>query len=99
MDCDGKGQSQVHPRGVELHFRVNEFFDFGEGHDGVESSVDLLLAHAEDRAIEINIVPAAEVGMEAGANLDQPGHPSPRGNASRVGEHHAGDMFQESRFP
>ena len=36
MGGDGKGQPDVHAAGIMLHGRVDEFFEFGEGHDFVE---------------------------------------------------------------
>ena len=68
---DGEGQADVHAAGVVLDGRVEELLDFGEGDDLVELAVDLGALHAEDRAVEIDVLAAGELGMEAGADLEQ----------------------------
>ena len=37
---DRKGQSHIHPARIALHRRVDEFFDFGKGHDLVKFAHD-----------------------------------------------------------
>ena len=39
-------------------------------------AVDLGLAHPEDRAVEVDVLATGEIGVEAGADLDQPGDPT-----------------------
>ena len=73
---DGEGQPHVHPRGVALHRRVEELLDLGEGDDLVELAVDLHLPHAQDGAVEIDILPAGKLRMETRPHLEQRGDSS-----------------------
>ena len=45
----------------------------GEVDDVVEARVELLLRHAEDRAVEVDVLAPGELGVEAGAELEQRG--------------------------
>ena len=38
--------------------------------------VDLGSAHAEDRAVQVDVLPAGQLGMEAGADLEQRADPA-----------------------
>src|SRR5207302_4464402 len=49
----------------------DELLDAGELDDLVELGGDLLAGHAEDRAVEVDVLTAGEVGVETGADLDQ----------------------------
>src|SRR5438132_1521671 len=68
---DGEGQAGVHAARVMLDRRLQEFFDLGEGDDLIEPAIDLTPLHAEDRAIEIDVLPAGQLGVEAGADFQQ----------------------------
>jgi hypothetical protein len=72
----GEGQADVHPGGIALHRRVEELLDLGEGDDLVELAIDLGLLHPEDRAVEVDVLAAAELGMEPGADLQERGEPA-----------------------
>ena len=67
----GKGQAHVHADGVALDRRIDEFLDAREVDDLVEPPAHLGAAHAEDRAVEEDVLAAGELGMEAGADLEQ----------------------------
>ena len=54
-----------------LDGRVNEFFEFGEGHDFVELAGDFGFGHAENGAGEEGVFAAGELGMEAGADFEE----------------------------
>ena len=74
------------PRRIALHRRVEELLDLGKGDDLVELAPDLGARHAEDRAVEIDVLAAGQFGMEAGADLEQAGDAAPDGDAApRVG--------------
>src|SRR5438094_7302021 len=51
--------------------RLQESFDLGEGDDLVELAIDLAPLHTEDRAIEIDVLAAGQLGVEAGADFEQ----------------------------
>ncbi len=54
-----------------LHRRVEELLHLGKGHDLVELARDLRALHPQDRAVQIDVLAAGELGMEAGADLQQ----------------------------
>ena len=59
------------PLRVALDRRVEELLDLGEGDDLVELARDLARRHAEDRAVEEDVLAAGELGVKAGADLEQ----------------------------
>ena len=59
------------PLRIALDRRVEELLDLGEGDDLVELASDLGPRHAEDGAVEIDVLAAGELGMKAGADLEQ----------------------------
>ena len=71
MRRDGKGQPHIHPGGIALDGRIHKLLDLGKVDDLVELAVDLGLLHAEDGAVEIDVLAPGELGMEAGADLQQ----------------------------
>ena len=85
----GEGQPHVHAARVALDRRVEELLDLGERDDLVELAVDLGPAHAEDRAVEVDVLAAGQLGMKAGADLEQRcrrGRGSPRSPSRRLGD-------------
>ena len=68
---DGKRQPHVHPARIGLHWRMDELLELGEGDDGVELADDLRAKHAEDRPVEEDVLPARQIRMEAGADLEE----------------------------
>ena len=71
VDRDGEAEADVHARGVVADRVVDEVFDTGEGNDVVELAVDLPGGEPEDRPVEVDVLAAREVGVEAGADLEQ----------------------------
>ncbi len=67
----GERQPHVHAAGVVLHGRVDELFDFGERDDLVELPFDFRPLHAEDRAVQEDVLAAGQLGMEAGADFEE----------------------------
>ena len=76
MRGHGKGQAHIHAAGVTLYGRVDEFAEFGEVHDLIESAIDLAFLHAQDGAVEEDILAAGQFGMKACAHLQETPHPS-----------------------
>src|SRR5262245_9552165 len=66
---DSEAEAHVHPRRVVPHLGVDEPPDVGELDDRVELVVDLGLGHADDRAVEVDVLPAGQVGVEPRADL------------------------------
>src|SRR5262249_3857250 len=50
---------------------VEESLDLGELDDLVEAAADLGSVHAEDRAVEEDVLPAGQLGMEARSDLEE----------------------------
>jgi hypothetical protein len=75
-----EGEPHLHPARVPLDRRIQELADLGERHDLVELPVDLGLAHAENRAVHVDVFAAGELGVKAGADLEQRADPAPELN-------------------
>ena len=77
MGGDGEREPHVHAARVALDGRVHELPDAGEVHDLRHLPRDLATAHAEDGAIEIDVLATGELGMEARADLEQAADAAP----------------------
>ena len=95
MDGHGEAQAHVHARGVVLHRLVDEGPDAREVHDVVELALDLALVHAQDRAVEEDVLPTGQLRVEAGADLEHSGHAASRGDAAAVRGEDLGDALQQ----
>ena len=100
LDVDGYGEAQahVHAGRVVLHRLIDETLDAGEVYDRVQLGVDLLLAHAQDRAVEVDVLAARQLGVEAGADLKHGGHASRRGDCSPVRGEDLRDALEQRRL-
>ena len=88
MRRDGKRKPHIHPAGVALDRRVEELLDLGKSNDLVELASDLVRAHAEDRAVEIDVLAARQLRMKSSADLEQAGDAADDGDAplARLGD-------------
>ena len=68
---DREREPHVHAARVVLHRRVDEALDLGEGDDLVELARDLRAAHAENRAVQENVLAAGQLRMKPGADFEQ----------------------------
>jgi hypothetical protein len=95
----GEREPQLHPARVALDRRVDEALDVGERDDLVELPLDLLALHPEDRAVEEDVLATRQVGVEAGADLEQrpDAPPDPSLAFRRVGD--ARQDLQQGRLP
>ena len=64
-------ETHVHPGRVRLHRRVDEFLELGELDDLVEAARDLLLGQAEHDPVDEDVLAAGDLGVKAGAELDE----------------------------
>src|SRR6266511_2401519 len=69
--CDRKCEPHSHPAGVALHRCVDELLDARELDDLVELLLDFPALHAEDRAVQEDILTTRELGVEARTDLKQ----------------------------
>ena len=78
MSRHGEAEPQIHAARIMLHRRVDEVCDAGEVDDRIELGTDLAAAHAEDRAVQIDVLAPRQFTVEAGADFQQateaPGH-------------------------
>ena len=74
---DGEGELDKHAGGVALDRRVDKIADLGEFNDLLHELVDLGAAHAEDRAVHIDVLPPGHLPVEAGADLKHRGDAAP----------------------
>ena len=84
MRRDRESEPDIHAGGKSLDRRVKKLFDFGKSDDLVETALDLGAAHAEDRAVEKNVLASGQLGMEAGADLKHAGDTADKLNATLV---------------
>ena len=70
VDSYRKAQPYVHPRGVVAHRLVDKAVQFGEAHDVVKSPTDLPGSEAEDGPVQVDVLPASELWVEPGAQLE-----------------------------
>ena len=95
---DREAEPHVHARRVELDRAVDELLQLGEVHDGVEDLVHVALGHAQQRTVEVDVLPAGQVLLEAGSQLQQPGQLAPHGHLSRGRLEHAADALEQGRL-
>ena len=73
VDRHGEAETHVHAGRVGLHRRVDEILQLRELDDLVEAPRDLALRQAEHDAVDEDVLAAGDLGMKAGAQLDQRG--------------------------
>ena len=71
VDRHREAEPHVHARRVGLDRRVDEVLQLGELDDLVEALLDLALRQAEHDAVDEDVLAAGDLGVEAGAELDQ----------------------------
>src|SRR6266568_2906748 len=98
MRGHGERQTDVHPRGIVLYGRVNEFFELGERHDLVKLAGDLTLAHPQDGPGEERVFAPGELRMEARADFQQRPDPPVNLRPSRRRPRDTGEDLQQRRF-
>ena len=94
----GEGQPHVHAAGIVLARGVEELVDAGEVDDLVELAGDLPPRHAEDRAVQVDVLTAGQLRMEARPDLQQAPDPPAQLGPARGRASHAAEHFEESRF-
>ena len=82
---DRECEPYIHPTRVALHRRIEKAFHLGEGDDLVEAGRDLTAPHAKNRAIEEDVLAPGELGVKAGAHLEQRAHASAQTHLTRGG--------------
>ena len=70
-------QPDVHAGRVELHLGVDELPIPRKATIVVEARGGLLAGQAQDGRVEVDVLPAGQVGVEPGTELEQRGQPAP----------------------
>ena len=74
MSSDSKGQAQIHAAGKVLYRRSNELLHLGKRHNLIKLTIDLLLFHAQDSAIQVDILSSSQFRVEPDAYFQQGTH-------------------------
>ena len=98
VDGHGEAEADVHPGRVVLDRFVDELGELGELDDVVEDAVDLLAAHAVERGVDVDVLPAGEVGVEAGAELEERCQPAAHADLAGGRGENAGDALEQRRL-
>ena len=96
MGSHSEGKANVHAAGVAFYRRVQELVNLGEGYDFVKLLLDFSSLHAYDSAVEIDVLPARKLGMEAGAHLQKRANSSVYLDTALRGRGDAREDFQYS---
>ena len=98
VDGHREAQPHEHARAVELHLVVHELLELGEAHDVVVYAVRVPFRETEERGVEVDVLAAGELGVEAGAQLQQRRHPPAEADRARRGPQDPGDALQQGRL-
>ena len=69
MRCDGEREPHIHPRRIVLHRRVEKLLDLGKCDNLIELAPNFCATHAENSAVQMNVLPPSKLGMKAGSDL------------------------------
>src|SRR5205823_1270262 len=81
MGCHCERQPHIHSARIPFHRRVEELVDLSEGDDFLEFASDLRPAHAEDCAVQEDVLASGQLRMKAGAYFEQARHTAPQTHA------------------
>ena len=95
MGRHAESQLDVHAAGVALDRGVDEVSDLGKLDDLVHLGVDLGAGHAQNGAIEVDILAARHLGVETGADLQHRGHAAVQVNIAGGRGRHVGQQLQQ----
>src|SRR5688500_14598203 len=56
MGSNSKGKAYIHAAGITFNGGINKFLNFCKTHDLIKLALNLPAAHAQDCAVEINIL-------------------------------------------
>ena len=94
----GEAQPHLHAARIELHRPVESIGQLREAHDVVEPRRDLAAAQPEQRSEEVDVLGAAQLGVQPGTDVDE-GADSPTDlDPARVRVHDPGQEPQERRL-
>src|SRR4030095_1124660 len=68
-----KPEAGIHARRVPLDRCIDEFLAPGESNNGIKAPTDLVSRHAQNRAIEVDVLATSKVWVKARTDLDESG--------------------------
>jgi hypothetical protein len=77
MRSDGKSEANRHSAAVVFDGSIEERLDLRERDDLIELSIDLGLAHTENRAVQVDVLAAGQFRVKARADFQETGDPAP----------------------
>ena len=98
VDGDGEAQAHVHAGGVVLHRLLHEVPQAGELHDVGVAALDLLAGEPQHGAVDEDVLASRDLGVEAGAELDERRHPAGDDDPPRRRLEHAGHQLEHRRL-
>jgi len=93
-----KPEAGIHARGIPLDRCVDEFLDAGKVDNRVELARNLGARHSHDRALQIDVLAARQIGVKAGGDLDQRTDASVQLNPTARGSQDLGEELQDGRL-
>src|SRR5262245_55876111 len=95
VDRHREAQARVHPRRIRPHGRVDEVGEPRERHDIIEAGGDLPARQPKHHAVDEDVFAAAEVGVKAGAQLDEGSDATVNAHAAAVRSVDTGDELEQ----
>ncbi len=95
VDGDRERQPHHHAAGVGLDRLIDKVADLRKRRDVLVALVDLARREPQDRTVQINVVPPAELRVESGAQLQQRGNPSVDIHSAGSGMQNPGHHLQQ----
>ena len=94
----GEAEPHLHAARVELELPVDGVVELRERDDLIEALADLATAQSQQGPVELDVLAAGQVGMDAGPHLDQRADPPYHLHASGVRVHDPGQDLEQSRL-
>ena len=94
-----KREPYIHAAGIALYGGIDELLQASKADNVVELPFHFAAAHAEDRAVEKDVVPTGELGMKTRSDFQQSTDPSPDPHEPRRRCRDSRDDFQQRGFP
>ena len=91
----GKGQPHHHAAGVRLDRLLDEIANVGKAGDLVEARINFTPGKSHHGAVEVDVLPPGELGVEAAAELEEGGDPALDAYGAFAGLQGAGNDLEE----
>jgi hypothetical protein len=95
----GEGESHPHPARIALDGRAQELLDPGEADDLVEAPAYLPTPHSQDRAHQEDVLPTGQLGVKAGAHVEQGADAATRARLTAARLCYSGEDLEQGGLP